>query len=69
MPLLPDRHPNHSPRPNPNLNPDLTFNPTPNPNPTQVCLFCLTDNIFRDARSVMLIARAVKLGKKCELMV
>ena len=34
-----------------------------------VCLFCLTDNIFRDARSVMLIARAVKLGKKCELIV
>ena len=34
-----------------------------------MCLFCLTDNIFRDTRSVMLIARAVKLGKQCELIV
>ena len=69
MPLLPDRHPNHNPSPNPYLNPDLNLIPTLNPNPTQVCLFCLTDNIFRDTRSVMLIARAVKLGKQCELIV
>ena len=34
-----------------------------------VCLFCLTDNIFKDERSVLLFARAVKLGKQCELIV
>ena len=34
-----------------------------------VCLFCLTDNIFKDERSIMLFARAVKLGKQCELIV
>ena len=34
-----------------------------------VCLFCLTDNIFHDERSVALIARAVQLGKQCELIV
>jgi hypothetical protein len=30
-----------------------------------VCLFCLTDNIFSDERSILLLARAVKLGKQC----
>ena len=34
-----------------------------------VCLFCLSDNIFKDERSIMLFARAVKLGKQCELIV
>ncbi len=33
-----------------------------------VCLFCLTDNIFKDERSIMLFARAVKLGKQCALI-
>ena len=44
-------------------------NPNPNPNPHQLCLFCLTDNIFHDARSIALFARAVQLGKQCELIV
>merc|ERR1719424_734072 len=34
-----------------------------------VCLFCLSDNIFHDERSVNLIAHAVQLGKQCELIV
>ena len=34
-----------------------------------VCLFCLSDNIFHDERSIDLIARAVRLGKQCELIV
>ena len=29
----------------------------------------MTDNIFHDARSIALIAHAVKLGKQCELIV
>ena len=33
-----------------------------------VCLFCLTDNVFKDERSIMLFARAVKLGKQCALI-
>ena len=32
-----------------------------------VCLFCLTDNVFKDERSIMLFARAVKLGKQCAM--
>ena len=34
-----------------------------------VCIFCLSDNFFRDKRSMLLIDRAVRLGKKCELIV
>ena len=34
-----------------------------------VCLFCLTDNIFYDERSIDLFTRAVELKKQCELIV
>ena len=34
-----------------------------------VCLFCLSDNIFNDERSIELFGQAVKLGKQCELIV
>jgi len=30
-----------------------------------VCLFCLSDNIFNDERSIALFGQAVKLGKQC----
>ena len=32
-----------------------------------VCIFCLSDNFFRDKRSMLLIDRAVRLGKKVRL--
>jgi hypothetical protein len=51
------------------LSPTPTPTLTPTPIPNQVCLFCLTDNIFHDERSIALFARAVKLGKQCELIV
>ena len=67
--MSPDPGPTRTPNLNPNPNPNPNLHPYPNYNPTQVCLFCLTDNIFHDARSIALIARAVKLGKQCELIV
>ena len=55
--------------PDPNPHPHPHPHPNPNPSPTQVCIFCLSDNFFRDKRSMLLIDRAVRLGKKCELIV